>query len=122
MVGIPDLLANVSDADGDPITLVGVSAASANGGAVVTNNGWVFYTPAPGFTNTDTFTYLVTDGWSAPVAGTVTVDITVDDGTLAESGYHQASATARSRLAAKAFRAGRISFSTRPTRCPRRIG
>jgi hypothetical protein len=79
-VTIADLLTNVSDADGDPITFVGVSATSANGGTVVTNHGWVFYTPAPGFTNTDTFTYLVTDGWSAPVAGTVTVDITVDTG------------------------------------------
>jgi hypothetical protein len=78
MVGIPELLANVSDADGDLISLAGVSATSANGGTVMTNQGWVFFTPAPGFTNTDTFTYLVTDGWSAPVAGTVTVAITVD--------------------------------------------
>jgi len=80
MVGVPDLLANVVDGDGDTLTLVSVSAASANGGTVVATNGWIFYTPAPGFTNTDTFTYLVTDGWSAPVAGTVTVDITVDNG------------------------------------------
>ena len=78
MVGIPGLLANVSDADGDLISLVGVSATSANGGTVMTNKGWVFFTPASGSTNTDTFTYVVTDGWSAPVAGTVTVDITVD--------------------------------------------
>ena len=77
-VTIAELLTNVSDADGDLITLSGISASSANGGAVVTNNGWIFYTPAPGFTNTDTFTYLATDGWSAPVAGTVTVDITPD--------------------------------------------
>jgi hypothetical protein len=80
-VSIADLLTNVTDADGDRITFVGVSPASANGGTVVTNEGWVFYTPAPGFTNTDTFTYLVTDGWSAPVSGIVTVDITVDTGT-----------------------------------------
>ncbi len=79
-VTMADLLANVSDADGDAITVVGVSATSANGGTVVTNHGWVFYTPAPGFTNTDTFTYLATDGWSAPVAGTVTVGIRVDTG------------------------------------------
>ncbi len=77
MVSIADLLGNASDADNDRITFVGVSAASANGGTLMTNAGWVFYTPAPGFTNTDTFTYLVTDGWSAPVAGTVTVDIAV---------------------------------------------
>ena len=66
-VTIANLLTNVSVAPGDTVTFVGVSATSANGGTVVTNNGWVFYTPAPGFTNTDTFTYLVTDGWTAPV-------------------------------------------------------
>jgi len=77
-VTIANLLTNVSALAGDTVTLVGVSAASANGGAVTTNNGWVFYTPAAGFTNTDTFTYLVTDGWTPAVAGTVTVDITVD--------------------------------------------
>ena len=77
MVSVADLLGNASDADNDRMTFVGVSAASANGGTLMTNAGWVFYTPAPGFTNTDTFTYLVTDGWSAPVAGTVTVDIAV---------------------------------------------
>jgi hypothetical protein len=77
-ITISDLLTNASDADGDSIAFAGVSATSANGGTVMTNNGWVFYTPAPGFTNTDTFTYLVTDGWSAPIAGTVTVDIMVD--------------------------------------------
>ena len=74
-VTVADLLTNVSDADGDALTLAGVSATSANGGTVVTNNGWTFYTPVPGFTNTDTFTYLVSDGWGAPVAGTVTVDL-----------------------------------------------
>jgi hypothetical protein len=79
-VPIADLLTNVSAASGDRVTFVGVSAASANGGTVVTNQGWVFYTPALGFTNTDTFTYLVTDGLCAPVAGTVTVDIMVDTG------------------------------------------
>ena len=73
-VTIAELLTNVSDGDGDPITLLGVSATSAGGGSVMTNTGWIFYTPAPGFTNTDSFTYLVSDGWSAPVAGTVTVE------------------------------------------------
>ncbi len=79
-VTIADLLTNVSDADGDAITFVGVSAASAHGGTVGTNSGWVLYMPAPGFTNADTFTYLVTDGLSAPVTGTVTVDVAIDTG------------------------------------------
>ncbi|MGO9203756.1 MAG: MBG domain-containing protein [Limisphaerales bacterium] len=82
-VSIANLLTNASDSDGNPITFVGASATSANGGTVTTNSGWVFYMPATGFTNTDTFTYLVTDGEGAPVAGTVTVAIMVDDGASA---------------------------------------
>jgi hypothetical protein len=79
-VSIAALLANDSDADGDPIAFAGVSATSANGGTVVSNAGWIFYTPAPGFTNSDTFTYSISDGFGVPVTGTVTVNIRVDNG------------------------------------------
>jgi hypothetical protein len=79
-ISIADLLTNDSDADGDLITLAGVNTTSANGGTVVTNSGWIFYTPAPGFTNTDTFTYTISDGWGAPVTGVVTVNMSVDTG------------------------------------------
>ena len=79
-VSVATLLSNCSDADGDPISFLGVSATSANGGTVVSNAGWILYTPAPGFTNSDTFTYTISDGWGAPVAGTVTVNILIDNG------------------------------------------
>ena len=79
-VSIAALLSNDLDADGDPVTFLGVSAASANNGTVVSNGGWVFYTPAPGFTNTDTFTYMISDGWAAPVTGVVTVNIRTNTG------------------------------------------
>jgi hypothetical protein len=79
-VSVAALLANDSDADGDPIAFAGVSATSANGGTVVSNAGWIFYTPAPGFTNSDTFTYSISDGFGVPVTGTVTVNIRVDNG------------------------------------------
>ena len=79
-VSVGTLLSNCSDTDGDPISFLGVSATSANGGTVVSNGGWVFYTPAPGFTNSDTFAYTISDGWGAPVTGTVTVNIRLDNG------------------------------------------
>jgi subtilisin-like proprotein convertase family protein len=79
-VSVGTLLSNCSDADGDPISFLGVSATSANGETVISNAGWVFYTPAPGFTNSDTFSYRISDGWSAPVTGTVTVIIRIDNG------------------------------------------
>ena len=79
-VSIAALLSNDTDAEDDPITFVGVSPTSANGGTVVSNGGWVFYTPAPGFTNSDTFAYTISDGWGVAVTGTVTVNIRIDNG------------------------------------------
>jgi subtilisin-like proprotein convertase family protein len=79
-VAITTLLANDFDADGDALSLVSISATSPFGGTVVASNGWVFYSPAAGFTNADTFTYTISDGWGAPVTGTVTVAIRVNNG------------------------------------------
>jgi len=79
-VAIAALLSNDLDPDGDTLTFVGVSGTSANGATLTNNGGWIFYTPAPGFTNSDTFTYTISDGWGAPVTGTVTVNIRVDNG------------------------------------------
>ena len=74
------LVGSASDADGDPLSLAGVEGTSAQGGTVVLSNGWVFYTPPQGYTGVDTFNYTISDGLSAPVQGTVTVDLQVDNG------------------------------------------
>jgi len=65
------------------LTIVSVSAASAQGGMVVLNGGSITYTPPQYFNGMDTFTYVVTDdGTTAGVAdpltatGTVTVTVT----------------------------------------------
>jgi subtilisin-like proprotein convertase family protein len=79
-VSIAAILSNDSDADGDPITFLGVSSPSVNGGTVVSNSGWIYYNPPAGFTNSDSFTYSITDGFGAPVTGNVTVNIAVDNG------------------------------------------
>ncbi len=56
-----DVLAN--DVDIDSVTLTVVSAtAGANGTTVVNGDGTVTYTPNPGFSGVDTFTYTVSDG------------------------------------------------------------
>lgn len=75
---ISDLLTNATDADGDTLTIA-LSSASANGGTITTNSGWVIYTPPNGFTNADSFTYTVYDGYGGSATGTVTVDIQLDD-------------------------------------------
>src|SRR5207245_862634 len=64
-VSIETLLNNASDADGDAISFVNVDTTSANGGTLTTSNGWIFYTPPAGFTNSDTFTYTISDGVGA---------------------------------------------------------
>jgi len=77
-VAAATLLSNDTDADGDPLSFVGVSPTSAHNGTVTFGNKVIAYTPPPGLTNTDTFTYTISDGRGAPVTGTVTVLIHVD--------------------------------------------
>lgn len=72
------LVANDTDADGDPLNIT-VSPASANGGTITVSSGWAFYTPAAGFTNADSFTYTITDGHGGSATGTVTVALKVDN-------------------------------------------
>jgi subtilisin-like proprotein convertase family protein len=77
-IRVADLLTNASDADSDTLA-ISISSTSANGGTLTTNSGWVFYTPATGYTNTDSFTYTVTDGYGGSATGTVTVGIITDN-------------------------------------------
>ncbi|MFC3144280.1 cadherin-like domain-containing protein, partial [Psychromarinibacter halotolerans] len=56
-----DLLANDTDPDGDPLTVVSVGTPS-NGALVDNGDGTFTYTPDTGFVGTDSFTYTVSDG------------------------------------------------------------
>lgn len=78
-IQLATLLASDTDADGNPLTITGVSSNSANGGTITVFSGWVIYTPAPGFTNEDSFTYTVQDSFGATAVGTVTVAIISDN-------------------------------------------
>ncbi|MBN1672667.1 MAG: DUF2341 domain-containing protein [Kiritimatiellae bacterium] len=70
------VLANDSDPQGDPLGLAGVSQPAH--GAVATNaGGTVTYTPAAGWTGTDTFAYWVHDGNG--FTGTAAVAVWVTD-------------------------------------------
>jgi hypothetical protein len=77
-VRLSTLLANDSDADGDTLNIV-VSPTSASNATIRVSGGWVFYLPAAGFTNADSFTYTITDGRGGSAVGTVTVAIQVDN-------------------------------------------
>jgi subtilisin-like proprotein convertase family protein len=78
-VRLTTLTANDNDADGDTLTPT-VSSTSTNGGSiVVSGDGWVTYTPVPGFTNVDAFTYLISDGRGGSATNVVTIAIKVDN-------------------------------------------
>ncbi len=67
------VLANDTDPEGDTVTIFAHDTTTANGGTVgcATGiaNGTCTYTPAPGFSGTDTFTYTVIDGQVDPLTG-----------------------------------------------------
>lgn len=70
-----DVLANDTDPDGDPLTVVSVSQPVS--GTVVNNGDFVSYAPAAGFQGEESFTYTVSDG-SDSAAATVTVTVNND--------------------------------------------
>ena len=78
-VNVSELLANDTDADGNYLTVIGVSPSSAAGGTVGLTNNWVYYAPPGGSTNGDNFTYIVSDGHCGTDIGTVTVQTKADN-------------------------------------------
>ncbi len=71
------LLANDTDANGDPLTAV-VLTQPAHGTLVFNSNGSFIYTPSPTYTGTDQFTYEATDGalYSKPATVSIRVNAT----------------------------------------------
>jgi hypothetical protein len=72
-VRVATLLAGCSDPDSDPISLSSLSATSTAGGTITNLGGWVFYQPPAGFTNADSFTYVIADNGGLTATGTVSV-------------------------------------------------
>lgn len=67
-----NVLANDSDADGDPLSVVSHTAA-AHGELLVAADGRFLYRPEDGFVGTDTFEYVVSDGRGGTDTGNVTL-------------------------------------------------
>ena len=85
IIAAASLLGNDSDADGDSLSISGVDAVSAQGGAVALNpDGSVTYTPAGGFNGEDSFGYTVSDGKGG--SATATVGVTVAELILGTNG------------------------------------
>ena len=73
-VGIPGLLGNDTDADGDTLTAVKVSDP-AHGTLILNADGSFVYTPNAGFNGTDSFTYKANDGTADSNDATVTITV-----------------------------------------------
>nr|ALV86468.1 adhesin [uncultured bacterium 19] len=83
------VLANDTDADGDPLTVT--AASSPNGTVAINADGTLSFTPAANFSGPATISYTVSDGNGGSDSATVFVDVTpvndgpdaVDDGSAA---------------------------------------
>jgi hypothetical protein len=70
------VLADDSDVDGDPLSLVSYDDSSLAGGSLTHNGGGSFsYVPDPDFVGSDSFTYVVGDGNGGTDVGNVTITV-----------------------------------------------
>ncbi|MGI9367085.1 MAG: tandem-95 repeat protein [Rhizobiaceae bacterium] len=74
LITLADLLANDSDVDFNPLSIVAVDGG-ANGAAVLDGFGNVIYTPNPDFAGPTVFTYTLDDGDGGQDTGTVNVNV-----------------------------------------------
>ena len=81
-----DLLANDGDPDGDPLQLLSLGLP-AHGWLAQEGGGMVTYTPAPGFSGVDSFTYTLGDDRGGHATGTVTVTVVASGVTPFANGY-----------------------------------
>jgi large repetitive protein len=85
----PGVMANDSDADGDPLTASLVSGP-LHGSLTLSPDGSFSYTPAENFHGVDGFSYLISDGTASSSVATVTLEVnSVNDGPLAANDEYQ---------------------------------
>ena len=71
-----NVLTNDTGPAGDALSIAAATITTAHGGIVVQNaNGSFTYTPAAGYTGTDSFTYKLADGTGQTSTGTVTLNV-----------------------------------------------
>jgi hypothetical protein len=73
------LLALASDPDGDPLSLLQVSATSTNGGSVALSPNTLTYTPLLNFLGDDQFSYTISDGRGGTATALVLVSVISSD-------------------------------------------
>ena len=88
VIAATGVLANDSDADGDPLT-ANLVADVANGTLALAADGSFTYTPDADFNGVDSFTYVANDGFADSLPATVTITVNaVNDAPVAmDDGY-----------------------------------
>jgi hypothetical protein len=74
-VALAKIRAKASDPDGDALQITGVSPYSANQGTLIINGRNLTYTPAIGFSGTDTFTANIFDSRGMGVTAEIQVEV-----------------------------------------------
>ncbi len=107
-----NVLANDTDHEDDPLTVLAVSVPPQHGQAVIVANGTrIRYTPQGGFLGTDRFEYTLSDGLTrdgSPVGDRATVSIQV----LPTGGSFEARLSGGSEVPATRSRASGLIFAT----------
>ncbi|MBF2026024.1 MAG: tandem-95 repeat protein [Oscillatoriales cyanobacterium C42_A2020_001] len=75
-ITLPGVLADDSDADGNPLTALSVTAPTSAAVFTLNPNGSFTYVPQAGFSGNDSFTYQASDGTTVSNLATVTISVT----------------------------------------------
>jgi hypothetical protein len=76
-IAAPGVLVNDFDTNFPPLSLTATQATTpAHGTVALAENGGFVYTPAPGFSGVDTFTYRAWNGYELSPAATVSITVT----------------------------------------------
>ena len=95
----PGILANDTDADGDPLR-VSVLTRPSQGFVVLFHDGSLAYVPNAGFSGVDQFTYKVEDNYSGSSTGTVSLQVAGAPGSGVSFGTTRSGGSSRSAVVA----------------------
>lgn len=73
------VLANDVDADGDSLSVTGISATPLHGSASINSDNTVTYTPDSGYIGQDSFAYTISDGHGGVASATVHLGVNVEN-------------------------------------------
>jgi hypothetical protein len=90
VLSLSRLLGTVTDPDGDLVSVVSVSAVSAQGGTVTLSGTSITYQPPANFVGGDSFTAVLSDGRCADVSDIISVTVTPPPPDLTDATFYTA--------------------------------